>query len=59
MLDISRDRVPTRETLEWLVEVLAALGFNELQLYIEHTFAYSGHKEVWEGSSADGKPCFP
>ncbi|MCQ3811240.1 MAG: family 20 glycosylhydrolase [Acidimicrobiia bacterium] len=52
MLDVSRDRVPTRETLEWLVGALAALGFNELQLYVEHTFAYAGHQEVWEGASA-------
>ncbi len=51
MLDVSRDRVPTQETLEWLVEVLAELGFNELQLYVEHAFAYSGHREVWEGAS--------
>ena len=51
MLDVSRDRVPTRETLKWLVEVLAELGFNELQLYVEHTYAYFGHREVWEGAS--------
>lgn len=51
MLDVSRDRVPTQETLEWLAEVLAQLGFNELQLYVEHTFAYSRHREVWEGAS--------
>ena len=52
MLDISRDRVPTLETLEWLVGVLTRLGFNELQLYVEHTFAYSGHEDVWRDSSA-------
>lgn len=52
MLDVSRDRVPTNETLEWLVAVLSALGFNELQLYVEHTFTYTGHEEVWEGASA-------
>lgn len=52
MLDVSRDRVPTRETLEWLVGVLEVLGFNELQLYVEHTFAYSGHEDVWRESSA-------
>ena len=51
MLDVSRDRVPTQETLKWLVEVLAELGFNELQLYVEHTYAYSGHREVWEEAS--------
>ncbi len=51
MLDISRDRVPTGETLEWLVGVLAALGYNELQLYTEHTFAYTGHEVVWRDAS--------
>ena len=51
MLDISRDRVPTRDTLEWLADALAAFGFNELQLYVEHTYAYTDHKTVWEGAS--------
>ena len=52
MLDVSRDRVPTNKTLEWLVGVLAALDFNELHLYVEHTFAYADHEEVWAGASA-------
>jgi hexosaminidase len=51
MLDISRDRVPTMDTLDWLVRVLAAAGFNELQLYVEHTFAYTGHETVWSEAS--------
>lgn len=51
MLDVSRDRVPTNETLEWLVGVLAATGFNELQLYVEHTFTYRGHQAVWADAS--------
>lgn len=51
MLDVSRDRVPTRETLEWLVGVLAAAGFNELQLYVEHAFAYDDHDVVWANAS--------
>ena len=51
MLDVSRDRVPTRETLAWLVEVLATLRFTELQLYVEHTFAYTGHDAVWSDAS--------
>ena len=51
MLDVSRDRVPTNETLEWLVAVLGMLGFTELHLYVEHTFAYSGHEEVWREAS--------
>jgi hexosaminidase len=51
MLDISRDRVPTNETLAWLVEVLATLRYNHLELYIEHTFAFAGHEAVWTDAS--------
>lgn len=51
MLDVSRDRVPTMEDLRRTVDVLAGLKFNHLQLYTEHTFAYAGHEEVWEGWS--------
>ncbi|MEX2292654.1 MAG: glycoside hydrolase family 20 zincin-like fold domain-containing protein [Acidimicrobiales bacterium] len=51
MLDISRDRVPTNATLEWLVGVLAELRYNHLELYMEHTFAYVGHEEVWRAAS--------
>ncbi|GHC08113.1 beta-N-acetylhexosaminidase [Cerasicoccus arenae] len=47
MLDISRDRVPTMAHLYRLVDVLAKLRYNQLQLYTEHTFAYAGHKLVW------------
>ncbi|MCY4663454.1 MAG: hypothetical protein OXC00_02170 [Acidimicrobiaceae bacterium] len=52
VLDVSRDRVPTNETLDWLASVLGRLGFTELHVYVEHAFAYSGHEEVWEGASA-------
>jgi len=51
MLDVSRDRVPTMETLFMIVERLAAWKVSELQLYFEHTFAYRGHDEVWKDSS--------
>ena len=51
MLDISRDRVPTRETLAWLVDVLDRLRLNHLELYTEHTFAYAGHEDVWRDAS--------
>lgn len=51
MLDVSRDRVPTRETLERLVEVLATARYNHLELYVEHTFAYEGHEAVWRDAS--------
>jgi hypothetical protein len=51
MLDVSRDRVPTKETLERLVHLLARLRINHLELYTEHTFAYTGHEAVWQDAS--------
>jgi hypothetical protein len=46
MLDVSRDKVPTVESLELLVDRMAALKMNVVQLYLEHTFAHPGHDEV-------------
>jgi len=51
MLDVSRDRVPTRATLERIVDLLGLLRLNHLQLYTEHTFAYRDHEEVWRDAS--------
>lgn len=51
MLDISRDKVPTMESLYFLIDQLADWRINELQLYTEHTFAYRNHKKVWEDAS--------
>lgn len=51
MLDISRCKVPTRETLFELIDQMAALKLNQLQLYTEHTFAYANHETVWRDSS--------
>ncbi|MGC8782655.1 MAG: beta-N-acetylhexosaminidase, partial [Anaerolineae bacterium] len=51
MLDVSRDRVPTMETLFGLVDLLASWKINQLQLYTEHTFAYRNHPEVWAEAS--------
>ncbi len=51
MLDISRDKVPTMQTLYELVDLFAAMKINQLQLYTEHTFAYSRHPEVWKDAS--------
>ncbi|MGB6853722.1 MAG: glycoside hydrolase family 20 zincin-like fold domain-containing protein, partial [Thermoanaerobaculia bacterium] len=50
MLDVSRNKVPTMETLFGLVDLLAGWKINQLQLYTEHTFAYSGHERVWQGA---------
>jgi hypothetical protein len=51
MLDISRDKVPTMRTLFSLIDQLAELKINQLQLYTEHTFAYRDHALVWENAS--------
>ncbi|WP_066628987.1 beta-N-acetylhexosaminidase [Labilibacter marinus] len=51
MLDISRDKVPTMETLYHIIDLLASWKINEFQLYTEHTFAYQNHKKVWEEAS--------
>ncbi|EGD79073.1 hypothetical protein PTSG_02041 [Salpingoeca rosetta] len=50
MLDVSRDKVPTMATLYALVDLMASLKMNQLQLYMEHTFAYAEHRIVWEGA---------
>jgi hexosaminidase len=51
MLDISRDKVPTLATLKGLVDLLASWKVNQFQLYMEHTFAYQAHPEVWAAAS--------
>ncbi|MGL4344168.1 MAG: beta-N-acetylhexosaminidase [Cellulosilyticaceae bacterium] len=45
--DITRGKVPTLETLKELVDRAAFYKINQLQLYIEHTFAFDGMSEVW------------
>lgn len=51
MLDVSRDKVPQMQTVYELVDRLASWKFNQIQLYMEHTFAYRNHPEVWEHAS--------
>lgn len=55
MLDISRCKVPSMSSLKKMIDSLAALRCNELQLYTEHTFAFQGHERVW----ADFSPVTP
>jgi hexosaminidase len=52
MLDVSRGRVPKLETLLDLAEKLSDFKINELQLYTEHTFAYTQYKSVWQSWGA-------
>ena len=51
MLDVSRDRVPTMAELRKLIDRLASLKINQLQLYTEHTVAFAGHEAVWKDAS--------
>ena len=51
MLDVSRNRVPTMATLYELIDLLATWKINQIQLYLEHTFAYRHHPVVWENAS--------
>ena len=51
MLDVSRDKVPALRTLRMLIDRLARWKVNQLQLYMEHTFAYVGHQRVWQHAS--------
>ena len=55
MLDISRCKVPTMRELGLIVDRLALLKYNRLELYTEHTFAFQGHEIVW----ADASPMTP
>ena len=51
MLDISRCKIPTQNEFRQLIRALARLRVNQLQLYIEHSFAFPGHEEVWQEAS--------
>ena len=51
MLDVSRNRVPTTGQLQLASKWLSDMKVNHAQLYTEHTFAYVGHEEVWQGWS--------
>jgi N-acetyl-beta-hexosaminidase len=45
--DVTRGKVPTLATLKLLADTCARYKINQLQLYIEHTFAFRAIPEVW------------
>ncbi len=51
MLDVSRGKVPTLDTLCELVDLCAALKLNVLMLYVEHTFRFRRHPRIGEDDS--------
>lgn len=50
-LDVTRGRVPKRDTLRRIVDRLAALKINHLQLYVEHTFDFAFDADIARGCS--------
>lgn len=48
--DVTRGKIPTMETLYGLIDRMSFYKLNQLQLYVEHTFAYVGHEEIWSGA---------
>lgn len=52
LYDITRGKVPTLDTLKSLVDRLAYLKINQLQLYMEHAFVFSFDPDIC--SSNDG-----
>ena len=49
MIDVSRSKIPTLETLYSIIDMLADLKINHLQLYIEgFSFAYESYPNVWK-----------
>lgn len=51
MLDVSRCKVPKMETLYGLIDWFASMKMNQVQLYMEHTFAFSAHEKIWYDAS--------
>ncbi|MGB4006116.1 MAG: glycoside hydrolase family 20 zincin-like fold domain-containing protein [Halanaerobiales bacterium] len=48
--DVTRGKVPTLETLKELVDRISFYKLNQLQLYVEHSFAFEGMSEIWQGA---------
>lgn len=48
--DVTRGKVPTLATLIALADKMAGYKLNQLQLYVEHTFAFKNQADIWEGA---------
>jgi hypothetical protein len=48
--DITRGKVPRLDTLMALAEKMSRYKLNQLQLYVEHTFAFRDHPDIWAGA---------
>lgn len=48
--DVTRGRIPTLQTMKDRVDQMVLYKLNQLQLYVEHTFAFRNMTEVWTGA---------
>lgn len=48
--DCTRGKIPALETLFALADKLAYYKIDQLQLYMEHTFAFARHSDIWTGA---------
>lgn len=48
--DIARGKIPTFEELCRMADRLASYKMNQFQLYIEYSFAFRKHPDIWNGS---------
>lgn len=48
--DVTRGKVPSLKTLKYIADKAVMYKINQLQLYIEHTFAFENISEMWRGS---------
>lgn len=52
MIDIGRNKIPKQETLYRIVDLMADMKLNQLQLYIEgYPFAYPSYSQVWQAGT--------
>ncbi|MBM6696733.1 family 20 glycosylhydrolase [Bifidobacterium pullorum subsp. saeculare] len=51
-LDVTRGRVPTVDGLKAWIEELASYKYNQLHLYVEHSFLFEGLEQAWRGADA-------
>lgn len=52
MIDVGRNKIPKQETLYWIVDLMAEMKLNQLQLYIEgYPFAYPSYPQVWQAGT--------
>ena len=47
MLDCSRNRIPTIETLDTMFATFGGMRINHVELYLETTFQHLGHDDIW------------